>query len=170
MSLLPQVFMCSLLTYSLTITSVKISLLVLYRRVFDTLAFRKRSLIVGLACLLWGVIAIFTTIFQCRPLTAAFDPASLFTYHCIDIERYYIGMVASNLGIDIVMLVLPLHMVWNLQLPLSQRVALSGIFSIGLLWVSFPGCRYRGFLLMCCFQGVYCRYCADDLHNQIQFF
>ncbi|KAL8749554.1 MAG: hypothetical protein Q9184_006764 [Pyrenodesmia sp. 2 TL-2023] len=128
-----KVFMCSVLTYTLTITSIKISLLVLYRRLFDIPAFRKRSLIVGIACLLWGVIAIFTTIFQCRPFTAAFDPASLVTYHCINIESYYIGMVAANLGLDIIMLLLPLHMVWKLQLPVRQRVALSGIFSIGLL-------------------------------------
>ena len=130
-----QILMCSMLTYSLTITSVKISLLVLYRRIFDTIAFKRRSLIVGIACIIWWVVEVFTDVFQCRPFTAAFDSASLFTDRCIDIQSYYLGITASNLGLDIIMLLLPLHMVWNLKLSVKQRFALSGIFSMGFLWV-----------------------------------
>ncbi len=128
-----QIMMGSMLTYSLTITCVKISLLVLYRRIFNTPAFRTRSLLVGVACLAWWIVEVFTNIFQCRPIAAAFDPASLFTNRCNDLQSYYTGITASNLGLDIILLLLPLHMVWKLQLPIKQRLALIGIFSLGFL-------------------------------------
>lgn len=128
-----QITVCSLLTYSLTITSVKLSLLLLYRRIFDTPAFRRRSLVVGVACVVWWVVEVFTDIFQCHPFEAAFDPASLFTNRCINLQSYYFGITASNMGLDIIMLLLPLHMVWNLKLPIKQKVCLSGIFSMGFL-------------------------------------
>ncbi|KAL8729340.1 MAG: hypothetical protein Q9166_004837 [cf. Caloplaca sp. 2 TL-2023] len=128
-----KILMCSMLTYSLTITSVKISLLVLYRRIFDTAAFKKKSLFVGSACVIWWVVEVFTNIFQCRPFAAAFDPASLFTDRCINLQAYYIGITVSNLALDIVMLFLPLQMVWNLKLPPKQKFALSAIFSLGLV-------------------------------------
>lgn len=90
-------------------------------------------MIVGLACLVWWVVEVFTNIFLCHPFAAAFDPASLFTDRCIDLQSYYNGITASNMGLDIIMLLLPLHMVWNLKLSVKQRIALSGIFSMGLL-------------------------------------
>lgn len=128
-----KITMCSMLTYSLTLTSVKISLLILYRRIFDTAAFRKKSLVVGIACIVWWVVEVFMEVFQCHPFAAAFDPTSLFTDRCIDIQSFYIGITASNIGLDVILFLLPLHMVWKLKLSAKQKIALSGIFSIGLL-------------------------------------
>ena len=125
--------MAGLITYALTITVVKISILALYRRIFDTPAFKQTSLIVGLACIAWFIVTLFTDVFQCRPFEAAFDPALMFTYHCIDLQAYYYGICAANLAIDLIMLYLPLHMVWRLQLPTRQKISLSGIFLLGLL-------------------------------------
>lgn len=62
--------MSTILTYSLTITMVKISILMLYRRIFDTATFRLKSLIVGIICVAWFLVAVFTDIFQCRPFEA----------------------------------------------------------------------------------------------------
>lgn len=55
----------------------------------------------------------------------------LFTDHCIDTQSYYEGVTAANMGIDIIMLLLPVHMVWRLKLPIKQRIVLSGIFLLG---------------------------------------
>ena len=130
--------MATVFTYALTITSVKISLLLLYRRIFDTQAFKRRSLVVGIACLVWFLIVVLTTFFQCRPFTASFDAQALFSDSCVDIRAYYLSFCILNLFLDVVLLLLPLHMVWGLQLRLHQRISLSGIFSVGLLWVHRP--------------------------------
>ena len=130
-----QMMMSGLLTYSFTITTVKISILVLYRRIFITTAFKKKTLIVGVACLAWFFITIFTNLFQCRPFKAAFDPQLLFTNQCVDLQTYYWGIAGSNLALDVVILFLPLHMVWRLKISKGQKAMLSGIFMLGGVYV-----------------------------------
>lgn len=70
-------------------------------------------------------------IFQCRPFTAAFDPTLLFTDHCIDLQSFYSSVTIANLGLDVVVLYLPLYMVWKLKFPTKQKLMLSGIFLLG---------------------------------------
>ena len=123
--------MCAICGYSLTITAVKISILLLYHRIFETAAFRRKALIVGMVCITWCLIAICLEIFKCHPLSDAFIPKILYTDHCIDTEAYYEGVTATNMAIDITMLLLPVHMVWGLSLPIRQRILLSSIFMLG---------------------------------------
>lgn len=123
--------MASMITYSLTITCVKVSLLVLYRRIFDTKSFKRRSIVVGTACIAWFIVEIFTNIFQCRPFEAAFDATAIFTDKCIDLQAYYWGITASNMCLDLVVLCLPLHMVWSLHLPPKRKWGLAAMFSLG---------------------------------------
>ena len=130
-SSIAQILMATMTTYSLTITCVKISILLLYRRIFTTASFRRVSVAVGIACLLWFIIEVFLDIFQCRPFKAAFDPMLLLTDHCIDLQSFYSGITVANLGLDLVVLYLPLHMVWKLKLPTKQKLMLSGTFLLG---------------------------------------
>jgi len=131
-------------TYTLTITMVKISILTLYRRIFSTSAFRKKivivgchcwvsllGVIVGIACLIWFFIAFLMDLFQCHPFKDAFNPEYLFTSHCVNLQGFYWGITAAYLVLDVVVLSLPLHMVWNLQLPTKQKLLLSGVFLLG---------------------------------------
>ena len=127
--------MASNLTYSLTITMVKISILLLYRRIFNIATFRLKTLIVGLVCISWFFIVVFTDIFQCRPMHAAFEYSMLFSKSCIDIQAYYIGISISNVFLDLVVLYLPIHEVWKLQLPKQKKLMLSGVFMLGGVWV-----------------------------------
>lgn len=123
--------MSTLVTYAFTITLVKISILSLYRRIFSTPAFRQKTLVVGVVCVIWCILAIFIDIFQCRPFEAAFDPELLFTYHCIDLPSFYYGITSSNVCLDAIMLYLPLHEVWKLEMRNSKKCKLSGIFLLG---------------------------------------
>ena len=125
--------MSTMVTYSLTITSVKISLLLLYRRIFTTASFKPWYSAFGVACVMWLLAQLFAGIFQCRPFDAAFEADILFTDRCINLEAYYRGVTASNLGLDIIALCLPLPMIWRLQLSRRQKLGLTGIFLLGSL-------------------------------------
>ena len=59
----------------------------------------------------------------------------LFMGHCIAMQSYYEGVTAANMGIDIVILLLPVHMVWSLKLPIKQKIVLLAIFMLGGLQV-----------------------------------
>lgn len=128
--------MATLVTYSLTITSVKLSLLLLYRRIFSTPAFKAWTLIIGATCVAWLIAAILVDVFQCRPFSAAFQSDLLFTSHCIDLQSFYLSMIAANFVLDIIVLAMPLVMVWRLQLTQRQRLQVSAIVLLGGLYVT----------------------------------
>ena len=129
----------AVLTYTLTITMVKISILLLYRRVFDTRHFGRATLTVGFACVSWLVAALLCLAFQCRTQAERYDADSLFSDECIDLKAYWVAVTGSNMALDFVVLGLPLCMIWNLGLAPSQKMALSGIFSLGALLVDLSG-------------------------------
>lgn len=85
----------------------------------------------GTACVVWCLLAIFIYVFQCRPFKAAFDLELLFTYHCINLQSFYLGITAVNIALDVVLLYLPLHEVWKLEMRDSKKIKLSGIFLLG---------------------------------------
>lgn len=123
--------MPAMIIYSLTITSVKLSLLLLYKRIFNSATFRRKLLVVGLACIMWFLAEIFAGILQCRPFRAAFDSELLFTDHCISLQAHYWGIAAANLSLDVVVLCLPIYEIWQLHLNLRQKVELISIFLLG---------------------------------------
>ncbi|CAD6563519.1 MAG: hypothetical protein ASARMPRED_000008 [Alectoria sarmentosa] len=121
----------AVLTYTLAIAMVKISILLLYRRIFDTRIFRRATTIVGMACISWLLAALLCLAFQCHTNAERDNPDSLFSDQCIHIKVYWDAITGSNMGLDLIILCMPLHMVWNLKLATRQKIALSGIFALG---------------------------------------
>lgn len=130
--------MATLVTYALTVTSVKLSLLLLYRRIFSTPAFKAWTSVIGAICVAWFIAATLVDIFQCRPINAAFQAELLSTGHCIDLQSFYLGIISANFVIDIVILAMPLAMVWRLLISQRQRLQVSAIFLLGSLYVNSP--------------------------------
>lgn len=112
---------------------VKISILLLYRRIFDTRNFKRATLIVGIACVSWLIAALLCLAFQCHTLAERYAADSLFSDQCINLKAYWAAITGSNMGLDIIILCMPLYMVWNLELAIRQKIALSGIFALGAL-------------------------------------
>ena len=110
---------------------VKLSILMLYRRIFTTSAFRRKVLLVGSVCVVWCLLAIFVYVFGCRPFSAAFDMELLFTYHCINLQTFIWTITACNVGLDVVVLSLPIHQVWKLQLSVQKKISVSAVFLLG---------------------------------------
>ncbi|MCJ1465320.1 hypothetical protein MMC07_003937 [Pseudocyphellaria aurata] len=122
----------AMISYGLTITGVKISILLLYRRVFGTVAtFKKASLVVGFLCIAWLCGNVFTEVFLCSPMSAAWDPSLLFSTHCSDIQAFLLGITISNLLLDVIILCMPLPMIWDLQLTTRRKFEVSGVFLLG---------------------------------------
>ena len=110
-------------------TAVKISILYLYSMVFTTPLFRRASIVVGLICIAWFLAGVFSTIFQCTPIAAAWNPS--IPSHCIHGVVFFQAIVSLNLLTDLVILCLPLRMVWDLHLDIRQKFILLGLFSLG---------------------------------------
>jgi len=126
-----QLNMASMIAYSITITTIKLSLLLLLRRIFNVPKFRTWSAIVESLCLIWLWSAILANVLQCAPINAAFKPELLDTENCLPIRSWYWGITITNLVLDVVVLVLPMWMVIDMKNPFAKKCLLYGIFGLG---------------------------------------
>ncbi|MCJ1467562.1 hypothetical protein MMC07_006187 [Pseudocyphellaria aurata] len=131
LTLLLKYIMPAMITYGLTITAVKISILLLYRRVFHTPIFKRATLVVGFLCIAWLCGNVFSELFLCSPISAAWDPRLIFSDHCRDFQAFLIGITVSNLLLDVIILCTPLPMIWDLNLTTRKKLEVTGVFLLG---------------------------------------
>lgn len=108
---------------------VKLSILIMYYRIFDTRRVRMSVKIVGVANLLWVLLFIALAVFQCTPVPRAWNPT--IPGKCIDAKALFIANAVPNIVIDLFMVAIPIYPVSKLRLPVSQRIALIGLFMLG---------------------------------------
>ena len=96
-----QALMATKLTYSVTVTVVKFSILLLYRRLFVTRSFKLLTVVVASLCMAWFTAAAIADVFQCRPVSAAFDASQVFTDKCIDLKAYWWSVTSTNMVSDL---------------------------------------------------------------------
>ena len=83
------------------------------------------------ACVLEGVIFALLTLFQCHPVQQFWD---------LEILGKRTNAIASfqaetsfSLATNVAILIMPMPVIWRLQLALRRRLLLIGIFAIGVM-------------------------------------
>ncbi|KAL2807800.1 hypothetical protein BJX63DRAFT_425109 [Aspergillus granulosus] len=126
-----RIIFAYVILYATTVPMVKLSVLFLYRRIF-----RLTWTLYFCAFLSVGyTIAVTSTIsLACVPTsyfwTQWVDPLSG-GYCRINLYMFYLWNGVANLFTDVIILCLPMPIVWKLQMPKSQKWAISGIFLLG---------------------------------------
>jgi hypothetical protein len=82
------------------------------------------------AVIIYCTASILVTIFQCRPMIRAFDKETPGT--CIDTAKFWFANAGFSIATDIIILLLPMPLVWALGVPVVQKMALMGVFAIGI--------------------------------------
>lgn len=109
---------------------MKLSILLLYYRIFPSTGFKKAFILVGgLNVALW-IAQMFSIIFICTP-TSYFWDRSIPNGHCFDINTFAYGITGANFGIDLMIWLLPLPWLWTLQMKVSKKLAVIGLFLLG---------------------------------------
>ncbi|CAL5866686.1 uncharacterized protein PFLUO_LOCUS896 [Penicillium psychrofluorescens] len=117
--------------YFLTQTVTKVSVLLLYYRVFGVHArFRIAAYITGGIVIAWWISCFFATMFTCIPLKALWD-TSIKNKTCIDMRKFGIANGSFNMITDIMVVALSVPMVWSLQLSQKKKILISGAFGMG---------------------------------------
>ncbi len=113
---------------------VKISILLLYLRIFPSLRFRQITWIgIGVhACIF--VSHTLVTVFPCQPIRGFWTPT--IPSKCIDANRFYWAQATLNVITDVFILLLPIPTIWKLRASIKQRVGLTLLFMLGGLSVS----------------------------------
>ena len=123
-----------MICYSVSFPLTKISLLLLYRRVFQVPSFQRTINIVAVAFGAFLIAQLAVVIFTCKPISYFWDQVIDPTGgSCVDIRAFYYAVNIINILMDIVLLVLPISKIWQLQMPTRKKVAICGIFFLGSL-------------------------------------
>lgn len=118
-------------TWTIGTTLCKLSILFLYLELFRTSKIFRRFI--------WTMVAlnvIFAIVFMvlfnsnCKKVSDSWDPVYSQT-RCRLLAKEEIASVASTLGLDFLVVVAPIPVVWKLQMPVRNKVAVCGMFSLG---------------------------------------
>ncbi len=112
----------------------KMSLLFLYQRIFGVIRPFRIALFVSGFCVMGYWIACTVLAFTgCHPVTKNWDKTV--PGGCVDLIAFFRWNGICNLLIDFLILCLPMPMVWRLRITVKQKIVLSAMFALGLLWV-----------------------------------
>ncbi|KAJ5501054.1 hypothetical protein N7527_012175 [Penicillium freii] len=116
--------------YSTTVTLTKCSIVVFYRRIFNL----RWLLYFAIVIILGYFVAVIVTIAAaCRPTSYFWeqytDPTAEGT--CIDVPQFLFVNGIAAVAIDVMILCVPAPVIWTLQMPKSQRVAVTSILLLG---------------------------------------
>lgn len=80
----------------------------------------------------WGVITTVLYMLQCMPVRAIWD-STVFHKKCLDGHTLLTAIGALNVVSDFLIFLWPVKPLWQIKLPLTQRVNLILVFSLGVL-------------------------------------
>ena len=136
-------FICSIL-YFAVVTAIKISILLMYRRIFSIDAsFRRQSFAVGGVVVAFWLTATVATLTNCRPLKYNWIGLQPEEY-CFNYNIFWMVTGALEVVIEIVILALPMRMVLGLQLSRKRKLSILFVFLLGALYVLLRSFSIQG--------------------------
>lgn len=124
-----QMMFADNICYACTTAAIKTAIVLLYRRIFITPAFKRITLALLVILAMWWISVFFTQISFCTPVSSFWVVAE--REHCIDSTMFYNAVTISNVIIDFTLLILPMPMVWSLHMDVRRKVQVSGVFLLG---------------------------------------
>jgi len=107
---------------------VRLSILHLLCEIFVTVPFRRAAHIIMVVTAMW-YLGVFITFFAiCRPFDFDWRSDERGVY-----GNFFLSFLLSaifNLFLDLCIIVLPMPMLWRLQMPISRKISLMIIFGI----------------------------------------
>jgi hypothetical protein len=126
-----QLFYILQFLYKFTINLTKISILLLYHRVFVTAKFRMACVGVMTYVACFGTCVIIATALECNPVRRVYDKSVYGT--CINLTAFWYTVAVNNILTDIVILLMPMPVIQTLRLPPRHKYGLMIVFALGAL-------------------------------------
>lgn len=115
--------------YHISVTLSKLCILSLYLRIFYTKPYRIACYVLGAIMIGSCIGGIIAAMLICRPMARFWDPS--IPGECYDIRNFLLWVGFPNLVTDVILLVLPLPLIWNLQVSKQQKISLLITFLAG---------------------------------------
>ncbi|KAG8359118.1 hypothetical protein FVEN_g3247 [Fusarium venenatum] len=115
--------------YKLTMNLAKISMLLLYLRIFVHRWFRRCCFTLMGLVTCYMITAVTLSILQCYPISGAWDRSIPPT--CIDLERFWLANASFSIATDTLILMLPMHPICTSNLSVAQKRGLIMLLATG---------------------------------------
>ncbi|RJE18659.1 integral membrane protein [Aspergillus sclerotialis] len=115
--------------YNASLACSKFSILFQYLRIFPGRAFRLACYIVMLIVGLYSTWAFVSGYLNCVPVAKFWDHS--IPGHCLSFEALWFFNAGMNIATDVTLMILPMPLLSQLQLPRMQKLALMGVFAVG---------------------------------------
>lgn len=116
--------MTSTLAFGLT----KLSVLLLYKRIFRGAVFMASVWTMITIIVIWTIAFFFANMLQCYPISENWTGLGGSAGTCIDENMMYVGQAFSDAITDLIILAMPIPCICALQLPAKQKVGVIGMF------------------------------------------
>ena len=78
-----------------------------------------------------AVACVMASIFQCTPIHKAWDAAKVVPGVCLNVNALFFANAGLDIFQDAVIYILPMKMLYEIQIPKRQKVALMLVFAVG---------------------------------------
>ncbi|KAF4628590.1 hypothetical protein G7Y89_g9560 [Cudoniella acicularis] len=112
---------------------IKLSILFLYRRIFQGKIFDAVTKILIGFVIVWTITFFLAFLLQCVPVTIAEIPGT--NNHCINLTPVTEAFGVSGTITDFMILLIPMPNVWKLRMTVRDKLAVSFIFGLGFIVV-----------------------------------
>lgn len=115
--------------WALAVTVTKASVLAQYLRIFSCRIVRFLCYVLFfllVPAVLWNI---FAGTFLCRPVAKLWDPS--IPGECMNPHDYWLSAAGINIGLDFLVLLLPLPSIMSLRLPRRQKICIVLVFLLG---------------------------------------
>ncbi|CAF9939787.1 MAG: hypothetical protein ALECFALPRED_008288 [Alectoria fallacina] len=126
----------SLMTSTLTFGLTKLSVLLLYKRIFRGALFLAFVWTMITVIVIWTVAFFFANMLQCYPISENWTGLGGSADACIDENMMYLGQAFSDAITDLIILAMPIPCICALQLPTKQKLGVIGMFLLGILTIA----------------------------------
>ncbi|KAI9046230.1 putative integral membrane protein [Aspergillus affinis] len=122
-------FWVSVPIYQISLFTTKASILLQYKRVFSTPRMRLACYFLIGFLALYGVWTIMSAWLNCIPVARFWDDS--ISGYCLDKKALWFSNAAIHIITDVIILIYPMPVLKNLQLPRRQKIALMAVFALG---------------------------------------
>lgn len=122
-------FLVGQLLWVTSVTFIRASVLTLYIRVFRMSSFRTTCYLTQGFNLAYFVAVVLGSCFTCRPLALLWDQ-SIHGF-CGNQKSLHLFIGVFNLLMDVTTVTLPMPVLWVLQVQAKKKLAVAGMFSMG---------------------------------------
>ncbi|ESZ93962.1 hypothetical protein SBOR_5665 [Sclerotinia borealis F-4128] len=135
-----KVLLANQMLYGVGLGLIKCSITIMLIRIFAVSKFRIVGYFVLAACIAWVIMTILIAFLICRPLGYNWNLQPT-AGHCGNTISAYTAVGIADIITDMMILLLPQRMLWKLQLPMANKLALAALMCLGLFTIGMSIAR-----------------------------